>query len=199
MRFVFGRNFCDLVFYGLDAEKSGCISHNFRLTAQTADGKKYRCQFEFDNCDSIARGDDPLVIAALLKIYLERGGLEDEFDFGLAEIADQLGWHLTDENEARIVATLIKHARARGIVFVVKESCRKADAPFEDDIFRGLLFGTFSFGMQDVSEQYPQLSRYTYEIKFDRAFIEGLRAGKVVIGKISLGDLNLKIKNGRKN
>ena len=194
MRRHFGGRFCSLVFYGLNKEKEGCIPHNLRFTVPTEDGNKRVCECEFENCNSIARGDDPLVIAALLKLYLERGNLEYDFNFGIGEIAEELSWQFNQDTEERISETIANHARVGGCISIGNQAGKKVELPFEDYVFRGLLFCTFKFVTREFSENYPNILRSSHRITFHREFVEGMRKGKVIVGKVCFDSLKQEVR-----
>jgi hypothetical protein len=126
----------------------------------------------------LPRGDEPLVLAALLKLLLTRGPLDAALEFTLEEALAELGW--PDGRSARdtVDAAVSKYSRL---------TYAKADK-------RGAVLGVYALviGYDHITERGLEdngRTRILNRVQFHPRFVDGLRNLKIVFAGIEFGDL----------
>jgi hypothetical protein len=201
---------CDLLLAGLDEKPHTCLPHFYTLKGVTHEGaKKSEWTLEIDNCEPLGRGDEPLVVGALLKLFLERGDYQSAdhdgtFYFGLGEICAELGWQFDQPVEKSILMTLKNPGLFFGFLSPSqkpkKNNCEKSDSlhrhfsrhsdsETNQIVLSGFLFKSLRFASEKVGDNDSRLSRSLCSVSFDPNFIAGLRDGKVKLANLILQDL----------
>lgn len=125
----------------------------------------------------LPRGDEPLVLAALLKLLLTRGPLDVALEFTLEEALAELGW--PDGRFARdAVDAVSKYSRL---------TYAKADK-------RGVVLGVYALviGYDHITERRLEdngRTRIFNRVQFHPRFVAGLRNLRIVFAGIEFGDL----------
>jgi hypothetical protein len=178
---TFGQQFADLVLAGYGTEPD---SGPLRLHTTASDNEiQTRWIIELI-ADPIPSGDDPLVLAALLKLLLGCHHLSHILEFDLSELLRELEW--PDNGGARSkVETAIK-----GYVQLLydKQTHPSDDSDDDDDGggFYHLLTGYFRGGRHGANGS----NATSHSVCFDPSFVEGLKQGRVCFAGIDFGPLN---------
>jgi hypothetical protein len=124
---------------------------------------------------------EPLMLAALLKLLLARGGIPSPLEFRLSEVTDELrraGVTLIDKDVDRIIS---KYA-----ALSYDKRAKSPRGPDEGGVY-SLVAGYFRESVKGVGE--TSSVRASSSIQFDQSFVERLRKGEVVIAGIRFGRL----------
>lgn len=131
-------------------------------------------------------GDEPLVLAALLKLLLGRPSVSQELEFDLRELLAELRWD---------IASARQHAETAIGVYVrllydkqLDEQPGDGTSASEGGGCYHLLTGYVREGAPDADDARAKTLRSVY---FDASFIGGLRQGRVCFAGIDFGVLNL--------
>jgi hypothetical protein len=176
---TFGRQFGELLLTGYGAEPGG----GHRKLYFTESGARWAIELvaQYQPCL-----DEPLVLAALLKLLLSRPSISQQFTFELRELLVELRW---DEASARQQAE-----NAIGVYVRLLYDKQLDEQPERDtSATEGggcyhLLTGYVREGTTDADGAHARTIRSVY---FDAGFIEGVKRGRVRFAGIDFGALNL--------
>lgn len=175
---TFGRRFGELLLAGYGAEPGG--SH--RKLHFTESGARWVIELvgQHQPC-----GDEPLVLAALLKLLLGRPSIPQELEFELRELLAELRW---DEASARQQAETAIGVYVRLLYDKqLDEQPGDGKSASEGGGCYHLLTGYVREGAPDAGGARARTLRSVY---FDAGFIAGLRRGRVYFAGIDFGVLN---------
>jgi hypothetical protein len=182
-RFVyetFGQQFGDLLLAGYGAEPGG-RRRKLYLTESEA-GVETAWTIELVARRAPCR-DEPLVLAALLKLLLNRPSVSQHLEFELSKLLTELQWQDEVSTRQQVVTAI------RGYVRLLYD--KQVDARAERRISQ-----TFEGGYYHLLTGYVRgaklssggvLGRTLSDIYFDASFIEGLRQGRVYFVGIDFG------------
>ena len=127
----------------------------------------------------LPRGDEPLVLAALLKLLLVGGLLDEALDFTLEEVLAELGWPDGRFAQDAVDDAVSKYSRL---------TYAKADK-------RGAIRGMYALviGYENITERESEGNkrrRILNRVQFHPRFVDGLRNLKIVFAGIEFGDLS---------
>jgi hypothetical protein len=133
-------------------------------------------------------GQEPLILAALLKLLLQRPALTTRVEFGMGELIEEIGWD--DGQAAR--STIDRVITGYAALFFYKEP-RKKRGGGRVGIQRGpySLITAYIRGSAHGGEDEVPIRVYSY-VEFELRFVEGLKRGQVGLADIYLGPLSLK-------
>lgn len=175
---TFGQQFADLVLAGYGAEP-GNVPPRLSLTASDNEEKSTWVIELIAN--PLPSKDDPLVLAALLRLLLARPRLSYLLEFDLGELMRELGRPDDGSTRRRVEAAI------KGYVLLLYD---KHTHPSDDDDdgggFYHLLTGYFRGGQHGANGSHTA----SHSITFDPSFVEGLKRGRVCFAGIDLGPLN---------
>lgn len=140
-------------------------------------------------------GDEPLVLAALLKLLLSRPEFHRELEFSTAELLTELGWEDTG---------LVQ----RGVDHTIEKYATLAYFRYEEGGERGVLDGlTGEWGYYSLVTGYStetatprgraQGRRLRNSVRFDEDFIRSLGEGRVIFAGVDFGALGEVWKSGK--
>jgi hypothetical protein len=180
---TFGRQFGTLILAGYGEEPDG---RNKRLYLSKSDaGEETSWVIEM-----VARrppcSDDPLVLAALLKLLLSRTRISDCLEFELIELLAELQWQddLSTRQQAETAITSYVRLLYDKQVDARTGRCTSAIA---GGGYYHLLTGYIRGTKSNASEA---LSRNVSSIYFDASFIKGLKQGRVYFAGIDFSSFN---------
>jgi hypothetical protein len=181
---TFGRQFGELLLAGYGAEPGGKCGRLY-LTEQDG-GVEAGWVIEL-----VARrppyGDEPLVIAALLKLLLSRTSISHHLEFELEELLAELRWRDDMSTRRQIETAIIGYVR----LLYDKQLDEGAEGSTSATMGGGyyhLLTG-YIRGAKSGSTD-GSLAGSVNSVDFDIGFIEGLRRGRVYFAGINFGALN---------
>jgi len=180
---TFGQKFGDLISAGYGDEPNS--RHQRLHITESKAGEAIHCTIELVG-DYLPCGDDPLVLAALLKLLLSRPSISHCLEFELNELLAELQWRDDVGTRHQVQTTIINYARLLYDKQVGIQAGQRKSAFTEEGCYH-LLTGYVRGTESDVS---GVMGRATSGIYFDASFIEGLRRGRVYFAGIDFGPLN---------
>lgn len=134
-------------------------------------------------------GDEPLVLAALLKLLLSRPGISHHLEFELSELLAELRWQDDVSTRRKVEAAIIGYVRLLYDKQLDEGAERSTSATMGGGYYHlltGYVRGTESTSSSIGGSSAPTLRG----VDFDTGFIEGLRQGRVYFAGINFGALN---------
>jgi hypothetical protein len=177
---AFGPQCADLLMagYGEGRPQKG---RKFQVVEETA-GASTEWMVEVDG-KYLPGGREPLILAALLKLLLQRPALATRLEFGLDELIKELGW---EDGQAALRA-IDRVITGYAALFYYKEP-RKKRAGVQQGPYS--LITTYIRGSARGSEGEALTRIYSY-VEFELRFVEGLKRGQVCLADIYFGSLYL--------
>jgi hypothetical protein len=181
---TFGRQFSDLLLAGYGAEPGGRRKKLY-LTEQN-DGVEAGWVIEL-----VARhppyGDEPLVLAALLKLLLSRPSISNHLEFEPGELLRELRWQEDAGTRRKVETAITSYVRLLYDKQVDARAGRRASAVAGGGYYH-LLTGYVRGTKPDSTG--GSLIGTLSGVDFDARFIEGLRQGRGYFAGINFGTLN---------
>lgn len=181
---TFGRQFGDLLLAGYGAEPDG-KRWKLYLTEQDG-GVEARWVIEL-----VARrppyGDEPLVLAALLKLLLNQPSISHHLEFELSELLAELRWREDADTRRKVETAITSYVRLLYDKQVDARAERRTLA-VEGGGYYHLLTAYVRRTKPDSTG--GSLVGTLSGVDFDTGFIEGLRQGRVYFAGINFGVLN---------
>jgi hypothetical protein len=180
---TFGSRFADLLMVGYNEEPSQ-KRKIFRIT-EKIDGRGFEWLIEAIG-NSLPSRQEPLILAALIKILLKRTIISRQLVFDMDELIDAIG--RSDEllTQAAIDQIISNYA---SLSFHKEPSDKRAEKT-------GLKWGEYSLikaylreSVRNLGEAIPQRTSRLVEI--DLGFVEGIKMGKVYFADINFGQIQL--------
>jgi hypothetical protein len=180
---TFGQKFGDLISTGYGDEKNS--RHQRLHITEFKAVEAIHCTIELVG-DYLPCGDEPLVLAALLKLLLSRPSISHCLEFELNELLSELQWRDDIDTRYQVQTTIINYAR---LLYdkQVNTQARQRKSPLTEEGCYHLLTGYVRGTESDVS---GVMGRATSDIYFDASFTEGLRRGRVYFAGVDFGPLN---------
>lgn len=165
----------------------------FRLPADNGDDRR-RYIIELTGGNPLPCGNDPLVLAALLKLLLERAKVSNELAFSTVELLAELGWEDTAIMQRGIDHVLEKYATL--VYFKYGEGRREVlDGHAGEWGYHSLITG---YGTESATHRKRARERRLQNmVRFNEEFIRALRDGRVVFAGIDFGALRAVSARGR--
>lgn len=181
---TFGRQFGDLLLAGYGAEPGG-RRRRLYLTEQDG-GVQARWVIELA-ARRPPSGDEPLVLAALLKLLLSRPSISNHLEFELKELLVELRWPEDADTRRKVETAITSYVRLlydKQIDARAERRTLAVEGGGYYHLLTGYVRGTKSSSTGGSSAQ--TLSG----VDFDASFIEGLRRGRVCFAGINFSALN---------
>lgn len=177
---TFGQQFGDLLLAGYGAEPGGGRKKLY-LTESEA-GVETRWVIEL-----IARRppcrNEPLVMAALLKLLLSRSYISHQLEFKLEELLAELQWRDVASTRRKVETTIVSYVRQVYDKHVGARVGRHTSATADGGYYH-LLTG-YVRGIELATSR--TLARIPGNVYFDGGFIRGLKDGRVYFAGIDFG------------
>jgi hypothetical protein len=181
---TFGRQFGDLLLAGYGAEPGGKCERLY-LTEQDG-GVEARWVIEL-----VSRhppyGDEPLVLAALLKLLLSRPSISHHLEFEPGELLRELRWQEDAGTRRKVETAITSYVPLLYDKQLDEEAGRSTSATMGGGCYH-LLTG-YVRGAKSGSTG-GSFAGTLGGVDFDTGFIEGLRQGRVYFAGINFGALN---------
>jgi hypothetical protein len=180
---TFGSRFADLLMVGYNEELSR-KRKIFRITEEIA-GRGFEWMIEAIG-NSLPSRQEPLVLAALIKILLTRSTVSQQLVFGMDELIDTIGRRDELLMPGAIDNIITNYA---SLSFHKEPSNKMAERI-------GLKWGQYSLikaylrgSVRNPGESIPQRTSRLVEI--DAGFVEGIKMGKVYFADINFSQIQL--------
>jgi hypothetical protein len=180
---TFGQKFGDLISAGYGDEPN-CMHQKLHIIESKA-GEEIHWTIEIVG-DYLPCGNEPLVLAALLKLLLSRPSISHCLEFELNELLSELQWRDDVGTRHQVQTTIINYARLLYDKQVNTQARQRKSALTEEGCYH-LLTGYVRGTESDIS---GVMGRAISSIYFDATFIEGLRRGRVYFAGVDFGPLN---------
>jgi hypothetical protein len=180
---TFGRQFGDLLLAGYGAEPDG-RRRRLYLTESEA-GVEIGWVIELVARRPPCR-DEPLVLAALLKLLLSRPSISHHLEFELTELLAELRWHDDVSTRQQVETAIADYVRLLYDKQTDKRAGRRTSAITEGGFYH-LLIG---YVRGPNSETGAALAGPLGGVYFDAGFIRALRQGRVSFAGIDFGTLH---------
>jgi hypothetical protein len=177
---TFGQQFGDLLLAGY-GEKPGGGRRMLHLTESEA-GAQTDWVIELIG-NRLPCGDEPLVLAALLKLLLNRSIISPQLEFETVKLLPELGWQDDPDTRRYVNEVIVGYAR---LLYDKRGDVRAGRRESETDeggcyhLLTGYVRGT-------VSVTGGTLVRTLGIVCFDGGFIGGLKEGRVFFAGIDFG------------
>jgi hypothetical protein len=131
--------------------------------------------------------DEPLVLAALLKLLLSRPTISRQLEFEMEELIAELRWHDDASTRRRVEVAITAYVR---LLYDKQVDTRAGHHTSEGGGggYYHLLTGYIRGAKSGLADAVPV--RTLSGVDFDAGFIEGLRRGRVSFAGINFGALN---------
>jgi hypothetical protein len=180
---TFGRQFGELLLAGYGAEPGGRRSRLY-LTEQDG-GVKTRWVIELV-AHRPPYGDDPLVLAALLKLLLSRPKVSRHLEFEPGELLAELRWPEDAGTRRKVETAITSYVRLLYDKQIDARAGRRASAIAGGGCYH-LLTGYVRRAKPDSTGD--SLSGTLSSIDFDASFIDRVRLGRVYFAGIDFGPI----------
>jgi len=180
----FGKQFGDLLLLGYGAESS---NRRTRLYLSLLDaGANTKWVIELVARRSPYR-DEPLVLAALLKVLLSRASISQYLEFELSELLIELQWQDQVSTRQKVDKAISSYAR---LLYDKQPDTRveRSTSAIVGGGYYHLLTGYVRGAKSSIKEK---AMRNTNSVYFDIGFIEGLRLGHIYFAGIDFGPLKI--------
>jgi hypothetical protein len=183
---TFGKPFGELIMMGY-GETSPPEKRSFSLTEEYDSGE---IEWVMDVTSSRPlREQEPLVLAAVLKLITGKSGTAQTFEFRMRELLDELGWVHTRASE-RAANRILEKCVYVNFHKYEKEGARERYKKANAEWGRYKLISGYVMGrMRDPGEQMP--GHVKHRVDFDGEFVRGLGEGRVLFAGLDFGILNL--------
>lgn len=178
---TFGQQFGDLLLAGYGEEPGG-KPKRLRLTESKAEGET---AWVIDLVGDPPCREEPLVLAALLKLLLGRPSVSQYLEFDPSELLTELRWRDTANTHRQIEATLHRYVRLLYEKRLSAQVGQSVSVPCEEGYYH-LLTGYIQGATFGFSGTPNKTLRGVY---FDAGLIEGLKQGRVYFAGIDFGSL----------
>jgi hypothetical protein len=185
MRFVyetFGKQFGSLVLAGYNAEPSGGRRRVY-LT-ESEDGAETDWVIELVS-SRLPCGEEPLVLAALLKLLLSRPVISNPLEFEMGELLAALRWKDDSDTRRQVEEVIVGCASLLYDKRVDARAGRRTSATSEGGCYH-LLTSYVRGAESGTGGELVRTSRVVY---FDSGFTRGLKEGRVYFAGIDFGPL----------
>lgn len=183
---TFGKPFGELIMVGY-GEISPPEKRSFSFTEEY-DGGEIEWVMDVTSSHPL-REQEPLVLAAVLKLITGKSGTAQRFEFRMRELLDELGWVHTRASERAANRILEKCVYVNFHKYEsegARERYKKANAEWGR---YKLISGYVVSRTRDPGEQMP--GRVKHCVDFDGEFVRGLGEGRVLFASLDFGILNL--------
>jgi hypothetical protein len=137
--------------------------------------------------DRPPRAEEPLVLAALLKLMLNRSPVAEPFYFEMADLMAELDWPDTRAPQDFLDVVVEKYV---GLTFRKYEQRRRQRYKVAGAQWgRYKLVSSYLLGAAQEPEE-PRLTRTFNRIDFDPRFVKGLNEGRVIFADLDFGRVN---------
>jgi hypothetical protein len=134
------------------------------------------------------RGQEPLVLAAVLKLMLGRPGMSQTFEFEMEDLLDELDWAHTRRNE-RAADRILEKCVYVNFHKYEREGMRERYEKANTEWGRYKLISGHVMGrMREPGE--PSSGRVKHRVDFDGEFTRGLAEGRVLFAGLDFGVLH---------
>lgn len=184
-RFVyetFGQQFGDLLLAGYGAGPSG---GRRKLYLTESEGEAEAAWVIELVATRPPCGDEPLVLAALLKLLLDRPIISQCLEFDIGELLAELQWQDDSSARRQVEKAIVAYVRLIYDKRVDARAGRRAPET-EGGGFYHLLTGYVRGGKSGTDAAIDRTFRGVY---FDAGFIEGLKQGQICFAGINFGSL----------
>ena len=181
---TFGTSFSDLILAGYNEEPPRKRKH-FYITEE-ADGGSIEWVIEVVS-NSPPSGQEPLVLAALLKLLLQRPLLSSRLDFGIGELIEEVGWKDSSLTQRKIDRIISRYAA----LIYYKESRTKRGGSQRPSLSWGqysLISAYLRESSRPAGKSFP--TKVSRSVEIDERFVEGIRRGQVCFADINFGPLS---------
>ena len=179
----FGTRFGDLILAGYNEEPSRKRKH-FYITEE-ADRGSIEWVIEVVS-NSPPSGQEPLILAALLKLLLHRPLLSSRLDFGIGEVIEEIGWKDSLLTQRKIDRTISRYAA----LIYYKESRAKRGGGQRPSLSWGqysLITTYLRESSRPAGKSLP--TKVSRSVEINGRFVEGIRRGQVCFADINFGPL----------
>jgi hypothetical protein len=177
VRQTFGEPFGTVLLAGY-GEEAAFREYILNLIVSQEEGREVECQLVISG--NLPNGQDPLVLAALLKLLLSSAPLVPTLEFNLEEVLVELDWPDTPARRSMISSAITKYL---GLTYE-----KKTGPP------SGMLRGMYVLiiGYEQAEEKYSGGgdTRSYNSVTFYPQFIERLNGSKITFAGIEFGRLN---------
>jgi hypothetical protein len=180
VRGAFGARCADLLLVGLGEEPvQGAKKFD---VPEAEEGKAWELEVEVVG-GALPCHSEPLVLAALLKILLGRGGVPYPLEFQMSEVMEELrrvSVTLTDEDVGRIISK-----------YAALSYDKRAKGEGESGEGSGGVYSLIAGYIRDSKKEAGETSRAlaSSSVHFEQSFAAGLRQGQVIVAGIRFGKL----------
>lgn len=186
---TFGTQCADLLMVGYNKEPSR-RRKSFHITEELA-GESIEWEIEMDS-NSPPSGQEPLVLAALLKLLLQRSAISTPLEFRMDELVEELGWNNNPTTRRTIDRVITSYAA----LFYHKEPTRRQGKQLREREGISLRWGQYSlltaYLRGSISGAGGARATRTYRrVDINKGFVEGLKRGRVYFADIDFGELKL--------
>jgi hypothetical protein len=175
---TFGQQFADLLLAGYGAEPCGGRKRLYLTQSEVGAETDWVIELVAPRPPC---GDEPLILAALLKLLLSRPNLSNHLEFKMAELLAELQWRNDPDTRRHVEEVIVGYA---GLLYD-KRAGRRASAIAEGGCYH-LLTG---YVRGDESGTGGALVRVPGGVYFDDGFVRGLKEGRVHFAGIDFGPL----------
>lgn len=134
------------------------------------------------------KGQEPLVLAAVLKLMLGRPGISQTFEFLVEDLLDELGWAHTRASE-RAADRILEKCVYVNFHKYEREGMRERYEKAHTEWGRyKLISGHVMSRKREPGE--PSPGRVSHRVDFDGEFAKGLGEGRVLFAGLDFGILN---------
>ncbi len=173
---VFGERFAELLMAGYHEEPSVRSKRFYFPKEEVGGAADWVIEVA---ANSLPCRQEPLVLAAMLKLLLNRPALSARLEFDLSEIVEEMGWENSPLTHKEIDQTISKYV---ALVYDKRQKTRNAEAD-EDGGTYSLLT---SYIRESESGGLSLRRKYNYG-DINHQFIDGLRRGQVYFAGILFG------------
>jgi hypothetical protein len=179
---TFGQQFGDLIFAGYGARASGGRRTLHLIESEGGAGAAWVIELVATRPPC---GDEPLVLAALIKLLLSRPIIASRLEFETGELLAELQWRDDSSTRRQVEKAIVAYVR---LLYDKRADARagRRTTETEGGGCYHLLTGYFR-GDKPATDAVPD--RTIRSVYFDAAFVEGLKQGQVCFAGINFGAL----------
>jgi hypothetical protein len=181
---TFGTRFGELILAGYNEEPSR-KRKRFYITEE-ANGGSIEWVIEVVS-NAPPSGQEPLILAALLKLLLQRPLLSSRLDFGIGELIEEVGWKDSSLTQRKIDRIISRYAA----LIYYKESRAKRGEGRRPSLGWGqysLISAYLRESSRPAEKSLP--TKISRSMEIDGRFVEGIRMGQVCFADINFGPLS---------
>ncbi len=180
---TFGQQFDDLLLAGYGEEPGG--GRKKLHLSETEAGVETHWVIELA-ANRLPCGDEPLVLAALLKLLLSRPVISNPLEFEIGELLAELRWPDDSDTRRQVEEVIVGCASLVYDKRVDARAGRRTSATSEGGCYH--LLTSYVRGAESGAGGSPAEGRGVY---FGDAFINGLKEGRVYFAGIDFGPLRV--------